>query len=98
MLSGSRTGAPQPSCVRLTRQRFEPLPGCGLPLIAPSIGGLPGDAGRFEAKIKYVPSGAIAGSMSSQLPENGAITGSDHFAFTRCETRMKSEALLPRPK
>src|SRR5690625_2485056 len=86
--SGSRNGVPQPSSLRLTRQRFMPFPGRTLLPLTASIGFPSVCAGRFDTNTRNEPSGDIAGSRSRHLPENDGVTGLDQCLFTRRDFRM----------
>ena len=69
-----------------------------MPFQNPSSAFPPAAAGRFEAKIRYDPSGAIVGSMSRHSPEKDAIVGADHVPFRSCEMRIADWLGLDRVK
>ena len=73
-------------------------PFCNLPLYVPCSAFPPAMAGRFEMSTMKDPSGAIAGSISSQTPENGAIWGGDQPPARLCVTRIVPPATLLRWK
>src|ERR1700678_744048 len=98
IVSGNLCGCPHPLPTRSTRQRFPPSPGKTLPLKFPSIGFPPSAAGRFEAKTRKEPSGAMDDSRSFHFPEKGATVAGDHCPFTRFETRIIEPLPLPRVK
>ena len=51
--------------------------------------GIPGDSTRREeTKIRYEPSGAIAGDESDHSPEKEATVGFDHWPRTFFDSRM----------
>src|SRR5579862_6380698 len=78
MVAGSRSGAPQPSPRRSTRQRLAPSSlktvRVGKPH-SPSSARPGSTAGRLETKTKNDPSGAITGSESPHWPEKDATVG-----------------------
>src|SRR5277367_4949578 len=83
--SGSRTGLLQPAPARSTRHRLETMPGIGSPSLGRTVSGA---TGRLDSKIRYEPSGDMAGAESGHSPEKGASVGCDHSQLTLCDSRI----------